>query len=178
MVLVLIMLLSLLAPAASSFVAPSFNSTLAGLGIYNTNTIALAVFGISGATADTYFIDSGCTRTICCNACYMRNLNLRHVDPVLVKGLTGFKSYYIVCDLHFPLVSDTHQIQTLVIENALFDPSGDINLIASDNINATLWDVNLSASFALWTVQVQRKSVTSCRTCTNQEVRQTSHPAD
>eukprot|EP00961_Rhodomonas_salina_P283421 3830530-Rhodomonas_salina.1 len=83
MVLVTIMLLSLLAPAASSFVAPSFNSTLAGLGIYNTNAIALAAFGIPGATADTYFIDSGCTRTICCNSRYMRNL--RHVDPVLVK---------------------------------------------------------------------------------------------
>eukprot|EP00961_Rhodomonas_salina_P283422 3830531-Rhodomonas_salina.1 len=79
------MLLSLLAPAASSLVAPSFNSTLAGLGIYNSNVIALAAFGISGATADTYFqvIDSGCTRTICCNSSYMRNL--RHVDPVLVK---------------------------------------------------------------------------------------------
>eukprot|EP00961_Rhodomonas_salina_P223868 3027219-Rhodomonas_salina.1 len=57
-VLVAIMLLSLLAPVASSYVTPSINSTLAELGIYNTSAIALAAFWISGATADTYFIDS------------------------------------------------------------------------------------------------------------------------
>eukprot|EP00961_Rhodomonas_salina_P256312 3463881-Rhodomonas_salina.1 len=58
MVLVAIMLLSLLAPVASSYITPSINSTLAELGIYNTSAIALAAFGISGTTADTYFIDS------------------------------------------------------------------------------------------------------------------------
>eukprot|EP00961_Rhodomonas_salina_P240448 3248664-Rhodomonas_salina.1 len=85
------MLLSLLAPVASSYVTPSINSTLAELGIYNTSAIALAAFGISGGTAATYFIDSCCTHMICCNSCYMQNL--RCTKPVLVKGLTGYKSY-------------------------------------------------------------------------------------
>eukprot|EP00961_Rhodomonas_salina_P104331 1404379-Rhodomonas_salina.1 len=140
------MLLSLLAPVASSYVTLSINSTLAELGIYNTSVIALpvAAFGISGATVDTYFIDSCCNRTICCNSSYMQNL--RCIKPVLVNGLTGYKSYDITGDLYFPLVSDAFQIQTLVVENALFDSTGDINLIASDDINATSWDVNLSAN--------------------------------
>eukprot|EP00961_Rhodomonas_salina_P105490 1420344-Rhodomonas_salina.1 len=129
------MLLSLLAPVASSYVTQSINLTLAELGIYNTSAIALASFGISGATADTYFIDSCCTRTICCNSSYMQNL--RRIKPVVVKGLTGYKSYDVAGDLHFPLVSDAFQIQTLVVENTLFDSTGDINLIASDDINAT-----------------------------------------
>eukprot|EP00961_Rhodomonas_salina_P245156 3312729-Rhodomonas_salina.1 len=104
----------------------------------------MAAFGISGTTADTYCIDSGCTRAICCNSRYMRNL--RRVEPVLVKGLTGYKSYDIVGDLYFPLVSDANAVETLVIENALYDPTGDINLVASDDINATDWDVNLSSN--------------------------------
>eukprot|EP00961_Rhodomonas_salina_P062730 842154-Rhodomonas_salina.1 len=65
--------------------------------------------------------------------------NLRRIKPVLVK-LTGYKSYDVAGDLHFPLVSDAFQIQTLVVENTLFDSTGDINLIASDDINATSWD--------------------------------------
>eukprot|EP00961_Rhodomonas_salina_P280898 3794956-Rhodomonas_salina.1 len=58
--------------------------------------------------------------------------NLRCIKPVLVKGLTGYtgKSYDVAGDLHFPLMSDAFQIQTLVVENALFDSTGDINLIA------------------------------------------------
>eukprot|EP00961_Rhodomonas_salina_P024633 331846-Rhodomonas_salina.2 len=61
--------------------------------------------------------------------------NLQRVEPVLVKGLTGYKSYDIIGDLHFPLVSDANAVETLVIENALYDPTGDINLVASDYIN-------------------------------------------
>eukprot|EP00961_Rhodomonas_salina_P139585 1878486-Rhodomonas_salina.1 len=68
MILIAIVLLSYLTPVASSYVPSSINSTLAGLGIYTTDTVAMAAFGISGATADTYFIDSGCTSTICCNS--------------------------------------------------------------------------------------------------------------
>eukprot|EP00961_Rhodomonas_salina_P075994 1020216-Rhodomonas_salina.1 len=117
---------------------------LAGLGIYTTDTVAMAAFGISGATADTYFIDSGCTRTICCNSRYMRNL--RHVEPVLVKGLTGYKSYDIVGNLYFPLMSNANAVEMLVIENTLYDPTGDINLVASNDINTTDWDVNLSSN--------------------------------
>eukprot|EP00961_Rhodomonas_salina_P139586 1878486-Rhodomonas_salina.2 len=70
--------------------------------------------------------------------------NLLCVKPVLVKGLTGYKSYDIVGYLHFPFVSDANAVETLVIENTLYDPTRDSNLVASDDINATDWDVNLS----------------------------------
>eukprot|EP00961_Rhodomonas_salina_P224096 3030194-Rhodomonas_salina.1 len=65
--LVLIMVLSFLSPAAGSSIAPRVNS--ASFGFHCTNAVALAAFGISSSTADTgtYFIDLGCTRTICCN---------------------------------------------------------------------------------------------------------------
>eukprot|EP00961_Rhodomonas_salina_P234133 3164016-Rhodomonas_salina.1 len=50
-------------------------------------------------------------------------------------------------DMHFPLTSDDNStIQTLEVQNVLYDPTGDINLIASNDINATNWDVNLSAN--------------------------------
>eukprot|EP00961_Rhodomonas_salina_P102609 1380036-Rhodomonas_salina.1 len=50
-------------------------------------------------------------------------------------------------DMHFPLTTDNNStIKILEVSNVLFDPSGDINLIASDDINKTDWDVNLSVN--------------------------------
>eukprot|EP00961_Rhodomonas_salina_P215665 2913386-Rhodomonas_salina.1 len=49
--------------------------------------------------------------------------------------------------MHFQLMTDDNfTIKTLEIENVLYDPTGDINLIASEDINMTNWDVNLSAN--------------------------------
>eukprot|EP00961_Rhodomonas_salina_P111398 1498887-Rhodomonas_salina.1 len=44
------------------------------------------------------------------------------------------------------MTNDNSMIKTLEIENVLYDPTGDINLIASEDINMTNWDVNLSAN--------------------------------
>eukprot|EP00961_Rhodomonas_salina_P069501 933292-Rhodomonas_salina.2 len=130
--MVAIMVLSLLAPAAGSVFVPTLNLTLSTLGIYNSTATALSAFGISSSTADTYYsVDLGCSRTIVCNSRYAKNL--RHIDPVRVKGLTGYQSYDLACDMHFPLISDDDKMETfkLVINCALFDPTGDINLIAT-----------------------------------------------
>eukprot|EP00961_Rhodomonas_salina_P091769 1235050-Rhodomonas_salina.1 len=70
--MVAIMVLSLLAPAAGSVFAQTLNSTLSTLGIYNSSATALSAFGISSSTADTYYIDSGCSRTIVCNSNYAK----------------------------------------------------------------------------------------------------------
>eukprot|EP00961_Rhodomonas_salina_P066092 887883-Rhodomonas_salina.1 len=70
---------------------PSVNSALLSLGFHHTNAVALAAFGISSSTADLYFINSGCTRTICCNLRYTRNR--LQIKQVKVKGLTGYQSY-------------------------------------------------------------------------------------
>eukprot|EP00961_Rhodomonas_salina_P121688 1638569-Rhodomonas_salina.1 len=49
--------------------------------------------------------------------------------------------------MHFQLTTnDNSTIKILEVANVLFDPSGDINLIASEDINKTDWDVNLSAN--------------------------------
>eukprot|EP00961_Rhodomonas_salina_P020312 272790-Rhodomonas_salina.1 len=64
---------------------------MAQFGIFNSTAIALQAFGISNASTDTYFINSGCSRTIVCNSKYMRNL--RGITLIRVKGLTGYKTY-------------------------------------------------------------------------------------
>eukprot|EP00961_Rhodomonas_salina_P273186 3691251-Rhodomonas_salina.1 len=67
--------------------------------------------------------------------------------PIRVKGLTGYKTYNLVGDMHFQLTTDDNStIKILEVANVLFDPSRDINLIASEDINKTDWDVNLSAN--------------------------------
>eukprot|EP00961_Rhodomonas_salina_P250722 3389231-Rhodomonas_salina.1 len=74
------MIFSFLSPGLGSSITPSVNSALSSIGFHRTNAVALAAFGISSSTADTYFIYSGCTRTICCNSRYARNL--RQIEPV------------------------------------------------------------------------------------------------
>eukprot|EP00961_Rhodomonas_salina_P108685 1462953-Rhodomonas_salina.1 len=59
---------------------PTVNSAMAQLGFFNSTALALQAFGISNTTTDTYFIDSGCSRTIVCNTKYMSNL--RRIAPV------------------------------------------------------------------------------------------------
>eukprot|EP00961_Rhodomonas_salina_P247801 3348123-Rhodomonas_salina.1 len=46
--------------------------------------------------------------------------------------------------MHFPINDDNGIERTLVIKDSLFDASGDINLIATDDLNTTNWDVNFS----------------------------------
>eukprot|EP00961_Rhodomonas_salina_P011979 160845-Rhodomonas_salina.1 len=46
--------------------------------------------------------------------------------------------------MHFPINDDNGTERTLVIKDALFNASGDINLIATDDLNTTNWDVNFS----------------------------------
>eukprot|EP00961_Rhodomonas_salina_P081762 1099217-Rhodomonas_salina.1 len=146
MTIVALIFLTFIGPAAgSSIILCTVDSALAHFGIFNSTVIVLQALGISNATADTYFIDSGCLLTIVCNSKYMRNL--RGIAPIRVKGLTGYKTYDMTGDMHFPLISDDNSmVQTLEYQNVLYYPTGDINLIASDNINTTNWDVNLSAN--------------------------------
>eukprot|EP00961_Rhodomonas_salina_P199110 2685857-Rhodomonas_salina.1 len=102
----------------------------------NTTMTDFAYYGISAAMTDQYFIDSGCTRTIVCSKQYMKNM--QEIEPKCVKGLSGFKVYNLAGD--FP-INDYNGIErTLVIKDALFDASGDINLIATDDLNTTNWD--------------------------------------
>eukprot|EP00961_Rhodomonas_salina_P279787 3779517-Rhodomonas_salina.1 len=96
------------------------------------------MLGISAAMTDQYFVDSGCTRTIVCSTKYMKNLS--EIPPLLVKGLSGYKIYNLAGDLHF-LINDNNDIQReLIVKAALYYPAGDINLIATDDLNATNWD--------------------------------------
>eukprot|EP00961_Rhodomonas_salina_P128093 1726534-Rhodomonas_salina.1 len=48
------------------------------------------------------------------------------------------------CDLHLPLVTTDGNNITIILCDVIYDPNGDINLISTDNINRTDWDINLS----------------------------------
>eukprot|EP00961_Rhodomonas_salina_P249121 3367036-Rhodomonas_salina.1 len=65
---------------------------------------------------------------------------MRQIEPKRVKGLSGFKVYNLAGDMHFPINVDNGIERTLVIKDALFNASGDINLIATDDLNTTNWD--------------------------------------
>eukprot|EP00961_Rhodomonas_salina_P076528 1027677-Rhodomonas_salina.1 len=70
--------------------------------------------------------------------------NLSEILLLLVKGLRGYKIYNLAGDLHFP-INDNNDIQReLIVKAALYNPAGDINLIATDDLNTTNWDVNFS----------------------------------
>eukprot|EP00961_Rhodomonas_salina_P099680 1340596-Rhodomonas_salina.1 len=143
MTIIAVLVLTFIAPAAGLSIAPVVNSMLAQFGIFNSTAIALQAFGISNALTDTYFINSGCSCMIVCNSKYMSNL--WEITPIRVKGLTGYKTYYLAGDMHFQLTTDDNStIKILEVVNVLFDPSGDI--ISSEDINRTDWDVNLSAN--------------------------------
>eukprot|EP00961_Rhodomonas_salina_P267360 3612646-Rhodomonas_salina.2 len=53
--IVAVLVLTFIAPAAGSSIAPVVNSTL--FRIFNSTAIALQAFGISNVLSDTYFID-------------------------------------------------------------------------------------------------------------------------
>eukprot|EP00961_Rhodomonas_salina_P246824 3334510-Rhodomonas_salina.1 len=108
------------------------HSILSRLNLTNTTT-DYAMLGISAAMTDQYFVDSGCTWTIVCSTKYMKNLS--EIPLLRVKGLSGYKIYNLAGDLHF-LINDDNDIQReLIVKAALYDPAGNINLIATDTLN-------------------------------------------
>eukprot|EP00961_Rhodomonas_salina_P147392 1983482-Rhodomonas_salina.1 len=53
-----------------------------------------------------------------------------------------------MADLHLQVVDDNGSPITIVIPNIFYDPSREINLISSNDVNKTDWDVNFSANDA------------------------------
>eukprot|EP00961_Rhodomonas_salina_P254023 3433280-Rhodomonas_salina.1 len=102
------------------------------------------MLGISAAMTDQYFVDSGCTRTIVCSTCTKYMKNLCEIPPLLVKGLSWYMIYNLAGDLHFQINNDNDIQRELIVKAALYYPAGDMNLIATDDLNATNWDVNFS----------------------------------
>eukprot|EP00961_Rhodomonas_salina_P084017 1129476-Rhodomonas_salina.1 len=59
MTIVAFIVLTFVGPAAGSNIMPTVDSAMAQLGFFNSTALALQAFGISNATTDTYFINSG-----------------------------------------------------------------------------------------------------------------------
>jgi len=101
-------------------------------------TQALAAFGImmiANASTNTYFLDSGCSTSIMSNKKYLQNLC--KMEPVQIKGFNSNKTLHLMADLHLPVVDDNRSPIMIVIPNIFYYPSGEINLISSNDVNKT-----------------------------------------
>ena len=91
---------------------------------------------------DTYLLDSGCTNSIVCSQTYL--VNLREMQPKTVKGLTGYKTYKWQGDLRLPLTDTNGRAHVMIIADVTYDPEGEVNLIATDDLTDVNWDCNFS----------------------------------
>eukprot|EP00961_Rhodomonas_salina_P039636 532398-Rhodomonas_salina.1 len=119
-------------------------------------TTNYAMLLISAAMTDQYFVDSGCTQTIVCSTKYMKNLC--EIQQLLVKGLSWYKVYNLEGGLHFQINDNNYIQRELIMKAVLYYPAGNINLIATDDLNATNWDDN-EASPTTHTALVQLGTV-------------------
>lgn len=115
---------------------PGANTTMASFSNTMTLDMQLALVGALGAnstTLDSYLIDSGCTTSIIADGRLLSNF--RRVAPVVIRGLTGDKTYNWTATLTLPVRTircDTHLLR---IENVYWDETGSYNLVASDQLN-------------------------------------------
>eukprot|EP00961_Rhodomonas_salina_P100828 1356726-Rhodomonas_salina.1 len=103
-----------------------------------------AAFGITSSCTNHYLVDSGCTTMIVCNNQHL--CNICTLEPRSVRGLIWSKTFTMCCNLHLPLVTTDSTNATIVLRDVIYDPTGDINLISTNDINKTDWDINLSCT--------------------------------
>mmetsp|Transcript_62377 Transcript_62377/g.129465 ORF Transcript_62377/g.129465 Transcript_62377/m.129465 type:complete len:121 (-) Transcript_62377:204-566(-) len=66
--------------------------------------------------------------------------------PVQIAGLSGYKILYMKADLHLPVHTAGGIAHTIIIQDVFYDPDGHFNLVSSDQLNATNYDVMLTAN--------------------------------
>ena len=64
--------------------------------------------------------------------------------PVQIAGLSGYKILYLKADLYLPVKTAGGQEHTIVIKDVFYDPQGHYNLISSDQLNLSSYDVMLT----------------------------------
>mmetsp|Transcript_61737 Transcript_61737/g.127622 ORF Transcript_61737/g.127622 Transcript_61737/m.127622 type:complete len:569 (+) Transcript_61737:1829-3535(+) len=101
-----------------------------------------ASFGMTTSTLNHYLLDSGCSTSIIADTQYLRNI--RPMMPVTIRGLTGTKVLDLQADLHLPVRTATNTQHTISVQSVFYDPDGHYNLVSSDQLNASAYDVLLT----------------------------------
>ena len=63
--------------------------------------------------------------------------------PVQIAGLSGYKILYLKADLYLPVKTAGGQEHIIVIKDVFYDPQGHYNLISSDQLNMSSYNVRL-----------------------------------
>jgi len=64
--------------------------------------------------------------------------------PVQIAGLSGYKILYMKADLQLPVYTAGGTAHNIVIRDVFYNPDGHFNLISSDQLNTTRYDVMLT----------------------------------
>ena len=81
---------------------------------------------------DVYFMDSGASFTIVCNCSSLKNIH--DIPPRMIQGLTGTCTITKAGTLELVFPDSNGNAFTLTLHEALFDLSGDVNLITAKEL--------------------------------------------
>jgi len=140
-VLMLLFCISLFPDSTHAIAAP--NTTFS---LFDDNHYALTstnAFGLSSTTLTAYLLDSWCSTSIITDSKYLTNI--RPMIPVQIAGLSGYKILYMKADVHLPVHTAGGTAHTITVHDVFYDPDGHFNLISSDQLNASNYDVMLTA---------------------------------
>jgi len=140
-VIMLLFCISIFPNSTHAIAAP--NATFALLGDDHPVLTSTNSFGLSSTTLTAYLIDSGCSTSIITDSKHLHNI--RPMIPVSIAGLSGYKTLYLKADLHLPVRTAAGHEHSIVIHNVFYDPEGHFNLVSSDQLNASRYDVMLTA---------------------------------
>ena len=100
-------------------------------------------FGAVSSSMGQYYVDSGCSTTIVSNPKFLKNIRQAEA-PTNIAGYNGSKTLDMRGDLHLPVKAEDGSLQNIVLPYVHYDPCGHINLISTDDLKRTHWDVNFS----------------------------------
>ena len=120
--------------------SPARNSSSFDVAFSSESQIA---FGAVSSSMGRYYVDSGCSTTIVSNPKFLKNIRQAEA-PTNIAGYNGSKTLDMRGDLHLPVKAEDGSQRDIVLPYVHYDPCGHINLISTDDIKKTHWDVNFS----------------------------------
>jgi len=141
--LITILLCTMLFPDSTHALAAP-NNTFALCGTDHPSLTATNAFGLSSTTLTNYLVDSGCSTSIITDSTYLTNV--RPMLPVQIAGLSGYKILYLRADLHLPVRTAGGEDHVITIHDVFYDPQGHFNLVSTDQLNNSRYDVLLTAN--------------------------------
>ena len=146
-----------LSPAAASpgiSISGGWPSKLESLGNFLTTAIVLTTTPSERAQLPGFLspqiVDSGCYRSLTGHTKFVHNIRSLQT-PIAMHGFAGGRRVFNkVCDIKVPVHTDLDKQYTLTIDNALYDPSESISLLATRDLRragfkfTAAWESDLS----------------------------------